>query len=54
MTTGYKAFSARIRSCPKKDLHKLKASLDRFYQAGIFSVPEFRRLDDMIAKRKLQ
>ena len=52
MSDEYKSMSLRIRAASDVPaLHKLSASLDRLFYAGIFSAREFGRLDTMIMER---
>lgn len=52
MTTNYSSFVERIESeNTYKGLKKLETSLDRLYNAGIFSVSEFKRLDTKILNK---
>jgi ribosomal protein S20 len=53
--TNYVSMSQRIKAATsEEDLAKLEKSLDRLYNAGIFSVNEFSRLDSLILKRYAQ
>lgn len=50
--TNYQSFIGRIEKENTYDgLKKLETSLDRLYDAGIFSVSEFKRLDTKILNK---
>lgn len=52
MKTNYQSFVDRIDAENTYDgLKKLETSLDRLYNAGIFSVSEFKRLDTKILNK---
>lgn len=49
---NYKTFVARIETADSQEkLKRLEISLDRLYNAGIFSVTEFARLDIKIFEK---
>lgn len=50
--TNYQSFLRRIKETSEPD--KLRTSLDRLYNAGIFTVSEFIRLDALILQRQSQ
>lgn len=52
METNYASFVKRIKASDTKEkLKQLEVSLDRLYNAGIFSVAEFKRLDNKILEK---
>lgn len=52
MSEEYKSMAIRIRAAADVPaLHKLSASLDRLFYAGVFSAREFGRLDTLIMER---
>lgn len=49
---NYSAFIARIEAADTQgELKSLEASLDRLYNAGVFSVRDFQRLDNKILEK---
>ena len=49
---NYKTFFNRIETADSQEkLKQLEVSLDRLYSAGIFSLAEFKRLDDKILEK---
>lgn len=49
---NYKTFIDRIEAADSEEkLKRLEVSLDRLYNAGIFSLAEFKRLDDKILEK---
>lgn len=49
---NYSAFIAKIEAADNdQKLRQLELSLDRLYNAGIFSVTEFKRLDNKILEK---
>lgn len=52
MKTNYTSFIKRIKAADSEEkLKRLEVSLDRLYNAGIFSLAEFKRLDDKILEK---
>ena len=50
--TNYKTMTKRINNAITiSDLKRLDKSLDRLFEAGVFSIIEFNRLYDKILKR---
>jgi len=50
--TNYKLMTRRINNAITiSDLKDLDKSLDRLFEAGVFSISEFDRLDDKILRR---
>ena len=50
--TNYKLMALRIaKAVTKDDLNKLDKSLDRLLEAGVFSLHDWNKLDDMILNR---
>lgn len=51
--TNYASMAKRIRSCKSSDeFARADRSLDRLYNAGIFSVSEYSRLTVLIMERE--
>ena len=49
MASNYATLAKRIRSAKtKEELNKCWTSLDRLYNAGVFTAKELMRLDDVI------
>jgi len=52
METNYASFIKRIKAADSQEkLKQLEVSLDRLYDAGIFSLAEFKRLDNKILEK---
>lgn len=50
--TNYKSFAARIEKAKSLgELKNLEKSLDRLYNAGVFTVGEYSRLDGLILNK---
>jgi hypothetical protein len=53
MKTNYQSFLARIaRSTSPAELIKLETSLARLWDAGVFTVAQFQRLDAALCARR--
>ena len=54
MKTNYQSFRDKIREADPADAPKLEKALDRLWDAGIFTVAEFQRLDALICNKNLK
>lgn len=53
--SNYKAFTSRIRKAETLEtLKNLDRSLDRLYNAGIFTTSQLKRLDLLIVDKKIE
>lgn len=55
METNYKTMANRVRKAwTTEDIKKLEISLDRLYNAGIFTPNEYMRIDNLIMRKLYQ
>ena len=55
METDYKTMTNRVRKAwTTEDIKKIEISLDRLYNAGIFTPNEYMRIDNLIMRKLYQ
>lgn len=53
--TNYAAMAKRIRECKTHvDFDRVSQSMDRIFEAGVFTTNEFMRLDGLMVDRKIE
>lgn len=53
MESNYKSFARRIKAASKDELSNLDRSLDRLFEAGLFTISEYQILDQKIIEAGL-